>query len=170
MDVPGIGSLSSAAKSTVRGVLLPAIAPSWEFLFRYPTNQDFRQEDRAHGEAIAKDRLFVLLGLCLATSSYWGLGITDGIEAGKKRQRHTAANIDPDLTEDARVEIDNCPMTVEAEELVRIIRRSRVPDRDGEQDLAASGRLGFVPTPTPQVANAKPVVRLVSRIARPSGR
>ena len=99
----------------VGGVLLHPGTPICTILMRYPSGHGLSKKYRAQSEAVAKDRLFIVLRLRLRNCIAQGCGLTRGVEAGKKRKRHTPADVHPDLIKQAWVEVDCRPTPIEPE-------------------------------------------------------
>src|SRR5258706_7764294 len=95
------------------GVLLRPGTPICAILMRYPCSHGLSKKYRAQGESVAKDCLFIVLRLRLRDCIAQQCGLTRGVKAGEKRKRHTSADVHPDLTKQARVEVDCRPTPIE---------------------------------------------------------
>ena len=76
-----------------------------------------REQYRAQGEAVKEHRSQTdILLVRLLDGVPQGGRVARGVEAGQKRKRHSTANVQPDLTEHARIEVDRSPMSLEPDE------------------------------------------------------
>src|ERR1700722_11609978 len=91
---------------------LDPVAPIQAILVRNPCGHTSSKKYCSQREAVEKDRLLILLRLGICNCFAQRFELTCNIKAGKKRKRHTPADVHPDLVKQAWVEVDCRPTPI----------------------------------------------------------